>query len=74
MNESKLKPLKVAREAGVSRQHLFRIRKGDDDPGIATARRIRNACGRLLNRDVAFDELFDASDPQGQRMRERRSE
>jgi DNA-binding XRE family transcriptional regulator len=72
MNKNELKAAEVAREAGVSRQHLYRIRKGEDDPAITIAARIINACGRLLSRKVTFDELFDASDPQGQR-RNRRS-
>jgi DNA-binding XRE family transcriptional regulator len=71
MNENELKPLQVAREAGISRQHLYRIRSGDDDPGMMTALRIRDACGRLLLRRVSIDELFHSSDPQALRMRNR---
>jgi DNA-binding XRE family transcriptional regulator len=73
MNENKLKPLNVAREAGISRQHLYRIRSGDDDPGMMTALRIRDACGRLLLRSISIDELFKSSDPQALRMRNRRA-
>lgn len=72
MNSNKLKAAAVAREAGVSRQHLYRIRNGDDDPSMMTAMRIRDACGRLLFRRVSIDELFAASDPQGQRTRGRK--
>ena len=68
---NELKPLKVAHEAGLSRQQLLRIRRGEADPGIMTAMRIRDACGRLLFRAVSFDELFDDTDPQALRMRRR---
>jgi predicted transcriptional regulator len=68
LNENKLKALDIVREAHVSRQHLLRIRKGDADPSIMTAMRIRDACGRLLTRKVSIDELFDSTDPQGQRF------
>lgn len=67
---NKLKPAKVAREAGVSRQHLFRIRKGIADPGFTLALRIRDACGRLLQREVSIDELFGLTDPQALRIRD----
>jgi len=69
LRRNELKPLKVAHEAGLSRQQLLRIRRGEADPGIMTATRIRDACGRLLCRAVSFDELFDASDPQALRKR-----
>ena len=54
-----LKPSQVAREAGIARQHLLRIRAGTADPGIATATRIRAACPRLLKRRVTLSQLFD---------------
>jgi DNA-binding phage protein len=72
MRANKLKAIVVASEAGVSRQHMYRIRKGIANPGIWTAVRIRDACGRLLLRIVSIDELFDACDPQAVRLRERR--
>jgi transcriptional regulator with XRE-family HTH domain len=68
MKVNKLKPAKVAREAGVSRQHLYRIRTGIADPSIMLAMRIRDACGRLLLRAVSIDELFGPNDPQALRM------
>lgn len=71
MKANKLKPLKLAREAGISRQQLSRIRAGTADLRIMTAMRIRDACGRLLTRTVSIDELFDASDPQALRPRRR---
>jgi transcriptional regulator with XRE-family HTH domain len=69
MKANKLKPLKLAREAGISRQQLLRIREGTADLRMMTALRIRDACGRLLMRRVSIDELFDANDPQALRMR-----
>lgn len=58
MEANKLRPTNVAREAGISRQHLLRIRSGKADPTILTAMRIRDACGRLLLRPVLIAELF----------------
>ena len=49
---------KVARESRVSRQHLLRIRRGAS-PTIGVAKRIRLACGRLINRTVIISDLFD---------------
>jgi len=72
MTANKLKPLKLAREAGISRQQLSRIREGTADLRMMTALRIRDACGRLLMRRVSIDELFDANDPQALRRAPRR--
>jgi hypothetical protein len=73
LRDNKLKPVKVAREATISRQQFLRIRRGDADPGIWTAMRIRDACGRLLFRFVSIDELIGPDDPQAVRLRERKS-
>ena len=54
-----IKPLALARESGVSRQQLLRIRSGNANVRLKTALRIRDACGRLLSRRVNFSELFD---------------
>ncbi|HEV7570244.1 MAG TPA: hypothetical protein VGQ21_02000 [Thermoanaerobaculia bacterium] len=59
MNEHKLKPLNVAREAEISRQHLLRLRKGAMQPTIAMATHIRDACGRLLKRRLKMSDLFE---------------
>ena len=69
LRKNKLKQLKVAREANISRQQFLRIRRGDADPGIWTAMRIRDACGRLLLRFVSIDELIGPDDPQAVRLR-----
>ena len=73
IRKNELKPEDIARAARLSGQHLLRIRKGDVDPGIWTAVRIRDACGLLLDRFISIDELFGLSDPQSQRLRARRS-
>lgn len=70
MTVNKLKPAKVAREAGTSRQHLYRIRRGIADPSFTLAVRIKDACGRLLTREVSIDELFGPNDPQALRVRD----
>jgi DNA-binding phage protein len=60
LQANKLKPGAVAREAGISRQQLYRIRTGiAADPSIFTAMRIRDACGRLLLRYVRLAEVFE---------------
>jgi|GEM_PF-3339336 len=74
LRKNKLKPGKVAHEANLSRQQFLRIRRGDADPGIWTAMRIRDACGRLLFRFVSIDELIGPDDPQAVRLRYGRSE
>ena len=58
LRENKLKPVHVAREAGVSRQQLLRLRKGIASARITTAVALVLACTRLLGRPVALDELF----------------
>jgi DNA-binding XRE family transcriptional regulator len=73
IRKHELTVLDIAYEAKLSRQHLLRIRKGEADPGIWTAVRIRDACGRLLGRFVSIDELFGPTDPQAVRMRAKRS-
>ena len=59
LREHALKPANVAREAGISRQHLLRIRKAQADPTVMTALRIRDACGRLLSRSVTLADVFE---------------
>jgi DNA-binding phage protein len=59
MKANDIRPLALAREAGVSRQHLQRIRSGNANLRIKTALRIRDACGRLIFRTVGIAEVFD---------------
>lgn len=62
LRENKLKPVRVSAEAGVSRQQLLRLRKGLACARINTGVRLTLACGRLLKRPVALDELFDVGE------------
>jgi transcriptional regulator with XRE-family HTH domain len=58
--ESKdLKPTEVAHAAGVSRQHLLRLRKGTMSPTVRMVVKLTQACSRLLGQSVAASELFD---------------
>jgi hypothetical protein len=59
LRENKLKPSRVAYEAGCSRQHLLRLRKGIASATITMAVRLVLACTRMLGRDVALAELFE---------------
>ena len=59
LSENDLRPLDVAREAGVSRQHLLRVRKGTADPTRSAMVRIANGCSRLLGRRVKVATLFN---------------
>lgn len=54
-----LKPSHIAREAGVSRTHLLRVRRGKDDPTRAMMIRIARACSRLLGTRVKVATLFN---------------
>lgn len=54
-----IKPAHVAREAGVSRQHLLRLRKARAEPTRAVMVAIADACSRLLRKRVQPGELFD---------------
>jgi len=59
MRANKIKPQKLAREAGISRQQLARIRTGKADLRIMTALRIRDACGRLISRQISISDIFE---------------
>lgn len=59
MRANKIKPQKLAKEAGISRQQLSRIRSGTADLRIMTALRIRDACGRLISRQISISDLFE---------------
>jgi transcriptional regulator with XRE-family HTH domain len=54
-----IKPLALATEAGISRQHLHRVRKGIAQPTIRLAALLRDACGRLLHRHINLSDLFE---------------
>ena len=54
-----LKPRHLAREAGISRQHLYRLRQGQGQPTSATIASLRGACARLLRKRVSVHDLFE---------------
>jgi hypothetical protein len=56
------KPAELARVAFVSRQHLLRVRAGEDDPTRHVMVRLMMACTLMLHRRVKMDELFDLTD------------
>ena len=59
---NKMKPAQLARVAAISRAHLGRVRKGEDDPSRHVMVRLMMACSMILNRRVRMDELFDLTD------------
>ena len=54
-----LKPAHVARGAGYSRQHLFRLRKGRMEPTRRCIAAIVMACRHLLHEQVHAVDLFE---------------
>ncbi|HEX7767884.1 MAG TPA: helix-turn-helix transcriptional regulator [Nitrospira sp.] len=64
LKANNLKPAHVADFAGISRQHLYRIRLGVAEPTRLTMVWVADACGKLLHRHIGVDELFDLGDGQ----------
>jgi DNA-binding phage protein len=62
IRERGLKPAQIAREAGCSRKHLFRVRKGRCEPTRPVMRNIARAVGSLLGRKVRVAQLFNLGD------------
>ena len=56
-------PSHLAREAGISRKHLFRLRMGYADPTRSMMVRIALGCSCILGRDVKVPDLFAVGDP-----------
>ena len=54
-----IKPARLARESGYSRQQLLRIRKGLGHPLSDGVARIAAACRRLSGEDIRAADLFD---------------
>lgn len=59
MRANKIRPTDLAREAGISRAHLYRLRMGKMDAKITTAVSLREACRSLLLKYVRIADLFD---------------
>jgi predicted transcriptional regulator len=57
-----IKPIHLARKAGISRQHLRRIRTGVADPTRPIIKDLTIAVRRLLQRPVRASELFELGD------------
>ena len=57
-----LKPAQIAREAGCSRKHLFRVRKGLTEATRPVLKDITRAVGSLLGRKVRASQLFNLGD------------
>jgi predicted transcriptional regulator len=55
----RLRPVDLARESGYSRQHLLRVRTGEDDPTRKCMSAITLACRRLAHERVTARMLFD---------------
>jgi hypothetical protein len=62
MKANAIRPGQLARVAYVSRQHLLRVRAGEDDPSRQIMVRLMMACTLILHRRVRMDELFDLTD------------
>jgi len=62
MRANGIRPAQLARVAYISRQHLLRIRTGEDDPTRHVMARLMMACTMILRRRVRMDELFDLTD------------
>jgi len=62
MTRNGVKPMHLAKKAGISRQHLLRVRKGTADPARPTIKALTMAMCRLLGRDVHASDLFDLGD------------
>jgi hypothetical protein len=58
-----IKPVHFARESGVSRQHIMRLRLGTMEPTRHMMVVLATAAWRILRRRVAIEEMFDLSIP-----------
>ena len=57
-----IKPARLARESGYSRQHLLRIRMGKMEPTRRCIAAIVVACRRITRRKARPSDLFDLGD------------
>jgi len=54
-----IRPSHLAHEAGVSRQHLYRLRMGTMEPTRHMMILLATAARRILGRKVEVSEMFD---------------
>jgi len=62
MKQNHIQPSELARVASISRQHLRRLRVGEDEPTRPVMVRLMMAATLILHRRVRLDELFDLTD------------
>jgi hypothetical protein len=64
MRANGITPERLAKEAAMDLPALKRIiAEKDRDVRIMTAMRIRDACGRLVTRQIGIAEVFDVGQP-----------
>jgi transcriptional regulator with XRE-family HTH domain len=61
-----IRPSHLARDAGISRQHLMRLRRGMSQPTLKMMIVLATAARRILGRTVEVSEMFDI-DPKRRR-------
>jgi transcriptional regulator with XRE-family HTH domain len=54
-----IRPSHLAHDAGISRQHLMRLRRGTSQPTLKMMIVLATAARRILGRKVEVPELFD---------------
>lgn len=59
---NRLRPSDVARDAGITRQYLGRLRFGEAEATRPMMIRVARACSQLLRRPVSVEEVFDLED------------
>ena len=64
LRDNDVKQAELARLAGISRQHLYRLRFGLMEPKRPVMIWLTLACRRVLQREVLVTELFDFGEPQ----------
>lgn len=57
-----VKHIALARKAGVSRQHLFKLRKGTAEPTRAVMCKLALAASAIQNRRVFMVEMFELTE------------
>lgn len=62
MLDNELETKEVAELAGISRQHLLRLRQGTAEPTRPMMIWLATTCGLLLARRVRVSQLFDLGD------------
>ena len=59
LEDNDVKPVELAEVAGVSRQHVYRLRYGQMEPTRPMMVWITMGCRRILRRHIRVSELFD---------------